>query len=193
DATRYGVSVDVLGDDRSGPDHRAVSYSHSVQDPAAGADPDILADCDSFHRQRLRVHRYINASEAVIGGNNDGLRGDHRVAADREPSMAVEDTVWADVSVGRDLNAAAIGGEGDAVGKGDAVRDDNTSSERAAVGVRLDHRALGNVSGGSNPDPGRQVQPAHTDPMPNSRQERAFGCHRSSLVLLLLCPGRSER
>src|SRR6266498_764106 len=65
-AMRDAVGFDVLGNDRAGPDHCAISDSDSIKNLAAGADPNVLADIDSFLRQRLRVHRQIESREAVI-------------------------------------------------------------------------------------------------------------------------------
>lgn len=152
-----GVSVDVLGDNGSGPDHGTISNSDSAQYFAARTDPNVLANADSLSGQRLRLHLNIELPEAVIRWDDDSVRCDHGVRADSEPSMSIQNAIRADVSVRRDLDCATIGGDDDAVGNDNAFRDENPPPERAAIGVRLDPRGIGNVSGRRDLDPSRSV------------------------------------
>jgi len=126
---------------------------NSVQNLAAGTDPHVLANGNPLLRQALRIHRSIDSGQTVICRKNNRMRTDHRVPADREPSMSVKDTVRADVSVRPYLDDAAIGGNDDAVRNSNPSRDQNAPPEHAAIGIDLDHRAPGDVGGAIDLDP----------------------------------------
>ena len=67
--------------------------------------------------------------------------------------MSIEDTVRADVSLGPDLDAAAVRNDDDAIGNRDSSRDQNPPSEFVAIRVHLDFRAPSNVGGPIDLDP----------------------------------------
>ena len=117
----------------------------------------------------------------MIGGDDDRVCADHGIPADREIPMSIEDAIRTDIAVRLNFDGAAISSENDTIGNGDPRSDENTSAVRMTVGVLLDHRTLGNIGGGGNPDSRRRVQLRQADPVANPGEERAFGSHGSGL------------
>ena len=63
--------------------------SNAIQNTTVGSDPDVLRDRYSSFFDRLQVYRYIGSIEGMIGGNDDGVCTDHRVAPDCQSAVAI--------------------------------------------------------------------------------------------------------
>jgi hypothetical protein len=123
------VCVNIFRHHGSSSNHCTVSYVNSVQDLAAGTDPNIVADANALDRQRLDIHRLLNSSHTVICRHDDCVRTDHRIPTDNKASMPIEDAIRADIHTWPDLDAAAVWRNKNAIGNRDSLRDPNASSQ----------------------------------------------------------------
>src|SRR5580692_6535579 len=69
-----GVRCDVLGDDRSRRDHRAVAYGASRQHDGAVSDPDIVADDDTMRGPPFEEIRVVGLVRKIAAGAVSEMR-----------------------------------------------------------------------------------------------------------------------